>query len=92
MSSDHFDGEITDPAYQAFWLSGREKGRAPNRAVKALLELKEANRRGPGRGFSPQMGRGGHSTRSKPGPVWLSHKTGAPGLHLPTATREILAN
>ena len=76
MSSDHFDGEITTRLIKKFGYLVA-KGSSTRRAVKALLELKRRLEEGLDVAFTAD-GPKGPLYKVKPGPVWLSQKTGAP--------------
>jgi lysophospholipid acyltransferase (LPLAT)-like uncharacterized protein len=82
MSSDHFDGEITTRLIKRFGYLVA-KGSSTHRAVKALLELKRRLEEGLDVAFTAD-GPKGPIYQVKPGPVWLSQKTGAAvlGFHI----------
>jgi lysophospholipid acyltransferase (LPLAT)-like uncharacterized protein len=76
ITSRHFDGEciariIRKLGYRAARGSSRRGG------VSALLQLKECLRKGRDVGFTVDGPRG-PDYQVKPGPIWLSRRTGAP--------------
>lgn len=75
MSSDHFDGEITTRLIKKFGYLVA-KGSSTRRAVKALLELKRRLEEGLDVAFTAD-GPTGPIYKVKPGPIWLSQKTGS---------------
>jgi len=78
MSSVHFDGELTTRLIRKFGYLVA-KGSSTHRALRAVLELKKHLDEGRDVGFTADGPRG-PLYQVKPGPVWLSQKTGAPIL------------
>jgi lysophospholipid acyltransferase (LPLAT)-like uncharacterized protein len=74
MTSHHFDGEVIARVIKKFgYISAR--GSSSRGAAKALLELKRKAQQGLGVAFTSDGPRG-PKYKAKPGPVWLSRKTG----------------
>ncbi len=76
ISSRHFDGEVIARVIKKFGFASA-RGSSSRGAVKALLETKNKVKQGLDVGFTLDGPRG-PAYRVKPGPVWLSRKTGAP--------------
>ncbi len=78
MTSRHFDGEVIAKMIEKLgYVPAR--GSSSKGGVKALLELKRKVQKGLDVAFTADGPRG-PVYRVKPGPVWLSRKTGAPIL------------
>ena len=76
ITSEHFDGEYIARIIEGFGY-GTSRGSSSRGAVRALLGLKR--RLGEGRDVAFTVdGPRGPCYRVKPGPLWLSRKTGAP--------------
>ncbi|MEE8350049.1 MAG: lysophospholipid acyltransferase family protein [Acidobacteriota bacterium] len=75
ITSQHFDGEAIAGIIKRFGY-GSARGSSSRGAAKALLELKRCIDRNKDVAFAADGPRG-PAYRVKPGPVWLSRKTGA---------------
>jgi len=75
ISSRHFDGEVIARVIRRFGYASA-RGSSSRGAVRALLETKNKVKQGLDAAFTLDGPRG-PAYRVKPGPVWLSRKTGA---------------
>jgi len=78
MTSRHFDGEVIARVIRKLGFIPA-RGSSSRGAIKALLEAKRKVQQGLTVAFTADGPRG-PAHRVKPGPVWLSRKTGAPIL------------
>ena len=78
ITSRHFDGEAIARMIEKLGYAPA-RGSSSKGGVKALIELKRNVQRGLDAAFTADGPRG-PAYRVKPGPVWLSRKTGAPIL------------
>lgn len=76
ITSRHFDGEYIARVIRRFGY-GAARGSSGKGAIRALLELKKHLEQGTDVAFTID-GPKGPLYRVKPGPLWLSRKTGAP--------------
>ena len=76
ITSEHFDGEYIARIIERFGYYAA-RGSSRRGGLKALLQLKKSIERGRDVAFTVD-GPSGPVYRVKPGPIWLSRKTGAP--------------
>ena len=76
ITSEHFDGEYIARIIERFGYHAA-RGSSRRGALKALLQLKRSIEHGRDVAFTVD-GPSGPVYRVKPGPIWLSRKTGAP--------------
>ena len=76
ITSQHFDGEYIAGIIEKFGYYAA-RGSSRRGSTKALLELKRCLQKGRDVAFTVD-GPSGPAYRVKPGPLWLSRKTGAP--------------